>query len=137
METSFKMYAVRNREGKWLRTKGFNGVGESWVKDIEKAKIYPRIGPAKSQVTWWAKAYPEYGIPEIVEFHCQASVVIDQTERTTKAIAKSKLAELRNKQWNLEYQMKELSKKKGDYQAQMKKLTKELQKVEGELKNKG
>jgi hypothetical protein len=135
METSFLMYAVRNRDGKWLRSKGYNGYGECWVDDIKKAKIYPKIGTAKTQITYWAKNYPQYGAPDLVEFHCQEALVIDQTERTTKAINKIKLAELRHKQYNLEHQIKELAKQKGNYQAQMDKLTKEMKKVEGELKN--
>lgn len=59
-------YIVRNKEGKFLRSKGYGGSGECWVDDLEKAKVWSRPGPAKAQVTWWLTHYPSYGLPEIV-----------------------------------------------------------------------
>lgn len=41
-------YAVRNRDGKWLRSKGYGGFGKCWVDDISAAKIYGKPGPAKA-----------------------------------------------------------------------------------------
>ena len=59
-------YVVRNKEGKYLHSKGYNGSGECWVEGLEKAKVWSRPGPAKAQRTWWLEHYPCYGAPDVV-----------------------------------------------------------------------
>lgn len=59
-------YAVRNKKGKFFRSRGI-GYGDRWVDNLSDAKVYGKIGPAKGAVTYWAKSFPEYGVPDIVE----------------------------------------------------------------------
>ena len=87
---TLELYVVRNKEGKYLRSKGYGGYGPSWVDELQKAKIYPRIGPARSQVTFWTNNYPGFGTPEIVVLTVTASQVLNEEERVKKAITKAK-----------------------------------------------
>lgn len=70
------MYAVRNQEGKFFRAKGYGGYGNTWVDDLKKAKIYPRIGQARSRVTFFANTYPQYGIPDLVELRVTEMIAV-------------------------------------------------------------
>lgn len=83
-----KFYIVCNAEGKFYRSKGLHGYGRSWTEDVKKAKVYSRIGPARSVVTYWAGHYPEYGIPDLVEFGPGTINVITEDERVKKSIKK-------------------------------------------------
>jgi hypothetical protein len=96
-DTLVKMYAVRNREGKFYRAKGFGGSGASWVDTLAKARIYPRIGSARTQVTYFATNHPTYGIPTIVELHVTKMVTLQETERVKKAAEKRERAEAASK----------------------------------------
>ena len=84
MKHQIEFYAVRNKAGQWFRAKGFGGTGNSWVGDLDKAKIYKRIGVARGRVSFFAKHYPTYGIPEIVKFICTESEVINEEYRFQK-----------------------------------------------------
>jgi hypothetical protein len=79
-----ELYAVRSQDGKWFRRKGYGGYGETWAEDFEKARIYNRIGPARGVVTWFAKRYPEYGVPNLVRLVITKAVLVDETERVEK-----------------------------------------------------
>lgn len=78
---TLEVYAVQNREGKWFRRKGYGGSGESWVDRFSAARIYNKIGPARGVVTWFAEAYPEYGIPNLVRLKISEVELIDETDR--------------------------------------------------------
>ena len=93
METpEIELFVVRNQEGKWFRAKGFNGTGNSWVDDLKHAKIYGKIGQAKSRVTFFAKNYPKYGVPEIVRLKCVEAEIIPQEDRVAKIKEREKKA---------------------------------------------
>jgi hypothetical protein len=77
-------YAVRSKDGKWLRAKGYGGSGKSWVDEMSKAKIYANPGPAKAQITFWAKNYPEYGVPELVQSPNKKSRNIEESSEDLK-----------------------------------------------------
>lgn len=62
------LYIVRNKEGKYFRSKGYGGSGSSWVDDLKKARFYANFGAAQARVTWWYKHFPEFGKPDILEF---------------------------------------------------------------------
>jgi len=99
-EVVLKVYAIRNKDGQWYRSKGYSGYGSSWVNDLKKAKIYPKIGSARAQVTFWAKNYPSYGVPELIEFEATISQVINEEARIYKASVdkqKRKLSEEKEK----------------------------------------
>lgn len=67
---------------------GYQGYGETWVTDMKSAKIYAKPGPAKTQVTFFAKKFPELPVPELVELVVTDIRVIDQVARVKKAINK-------------------------------------------------
>lgn len=85
MNESLKLYLVRNNDGKYFRSKGYGGYGSSWVDSIEDAKFYTKESTAKGRVTWWAKNYPAYGVPEIVVLEAVIADVKKQEERVKKA----------------------------------------------------
>ncbi len=99
------LYAVRSKDGKWLRSKGQNGYGESWVDDFSKAKVWNRPGPAKGQVTFWGSNYPQYGVPDLVEIVSGTCNYLDQTERVMKSVRKKELDKASQKVLDIEYRI--------------------------------
>ena len=79
-----EFFAVRNREGQWFHRKGYSGQGETWVEEVLQARIYTKIGPARAQVTFFAKNWPSFGVPEIAVFKLSESYVINEEERFKK-----------------------------------------------------
>lgn len=82
---NLELYVVRNQEGHYFRAKGFGGYGKTWVDDIQKAKVYPKLAQARSRVTWFYNNYPEYGIPNIIKLTVSEAEVMDESERVLKA----------------------------------------------------
>lgn len=79
------LYTVRNEKGQYFRAKGYGGGGNTWVDDINKAKIYGRIGGARGTITWFANNYPKYPTPELVKLTVTGFEVLDETKRVEKA----------------------------------------------------
>lgn len=119
------LYVVRNREGQFFRAKGFGGGGQSWVKELEKAKFYAKLGQAKSRVTFFTKEYPNYGCPDILEFTLDVSAakVMDMTETTQKSIAKIAKRALEQEKRQNEYKLKCLQEQQEQIKQRIKKLT--------------
>ena len=91
METipvNITVYLVRSQDGKWFRAKGLYGTGDSWVEDVKMARVYTKIGSARSCVTWWSREFPSYGVPDIVELHSTSGVILNEKERVNKAVKK-------------------------------------------------
>ena len=84
-------YAVRNRDGKYFRAKGYGGYGNTWVDELAKARIYSKISPARAQVTFFANNYPNYGIPKLVELHVTKLVSLEETERVKQLQERKKM----------------------------------------------
>lgn len=80
-----EIYVVRNKEGKYFRAKGFSGSGASWVEGLGTARLYPRIGPARACVTYFATQYPKYGIPVIVVLTATETKILDESARVKKS----------------------------------------------------
>ena len=96
MTATLTLYAVRNREGKWFRAKGYGGYGDTWTPDIGKAKLYSKIAQARGRVTFFATSWPEHGTPDLVEFTATESRVMPEAERVKKvAASKAELAAAR------------------------------------------
>lgn len=88
-KVDLNFYAVRSQDGKWFRSKGQHSYRpSSWVDNITEAKIYSKPGPAKAQVTFWAKNYPEFGVPHLVRITTGECQYLDQGERVTKVLFK-------------------------------------------------
>lgn len=122
MEINLILYAVQNEKGQYFRTKGFNGGGNTWVDDINKAKIYPKIGGARGTITWFANNYPEYPTLKLLKLTVSNVEVLDETERVNKAKAKKVREEAEREKRNAEWQMEQAKKQLADAQAKINKL---------------
>lgn len=104
-DIKLELYAVVNQEGKFFRSIGYGGVGKSWVDTIDKAKLYSKIGQARSRVTWWFTNYPKYGRPKILKLSAIGTEFIDEEERLKKIKEKKEIAEIKREErvaaWNL------------------------------------
>ena len=111
-EIQLELYVVRNQEGKFFRSKGYGGYGDTWVDDIQKAKIYPKISQARSRVTWFYNNYPKYGIPSIIKLGVCEMEVLDETERVEKAhqrkLTEKDRSRIRQAKWELDRAEREL-----------------------------
>jgi len=88
-----ELYVVRNKEGKYLRSKGYGGYGKKWVDGIKTARIYTTIKPARAQVTFWSNTFPEYGVPDIVVLTMSETKVLNEEERVKNNKIKKELQE--------------------------------------------
>lgn len=102
---SLELYLIRNKEGKYLRAKGYNGYGECWVEDVKKAKVYLKKSTASSQITWWARKYPQYGIPDLIPLITTVGEPIDQTKRVNDSLRKKAINEAKRKLRIAEYKL--------------------------------
>jgi hypothetical protein len=102
---SIVRYAVRNKEGRWFRAKGYHGYGDSWTDDPSKARLYGSIGQARSRRTFFATRWPEFGAPDIMKIECEP-VVVDDAEQlakaTKKAATKKERLQVQLAAWTLE-----------------------------------
>jgi hypothetical protein len=105
MAEELALFAVQNNQGQWFRAKGFGGHGNTWVDDFQKAKVYPKIGQARSRITFFATNYPTYPAPKLVKLVISEVMVIDETDRVEKAkkkrVNREARQELRRKQYSL------------------------------------
>ena len=85
IEPLMTVYAVRNKDGEYFRAKGYGGSGDTWVDSLKKARIYPKPGPARAQVTFFANNWPEFGVPELVELRVTEVVVLNEDKRVKKS----------------------------------------------------
>lgn len=103
-----KLYFVRNKEGKFFRSIGYGGTGANWVEGLDKAKFYTKVGQAKSRCTYFAGHYPQFGVPEVLEFDLNTitPVVVSMEQHVTKAIKDKKVAAARQLVRGREYDLK-------------------------------
>lgn len=126
-------YLVRNQDGKFFRAKGRDGQGLTWVDKAQDAKVYTKIGQARSRVTYFAKAYPQYGIPDIIHVHVTQGETIHEEVRVKKAIKKDRLEELKRRQSNLQWQLDYGNKTLAEVATKRAKLEQELVEISKEL----
>jgi hypothetical protein len=67
-----------------LSRKGYGGYGETWVDDLGKARIYNKVGYARSQVSYFSTRWPQSGTPDLVVFTVTESHVLDEAARVEK-----------------------------------------------------
>lgn len=81
-----KLYVLRSKDGKYFKSKGYQGIGASWRDEIGDAKVYAKPGPARSQVTWWATHFPQFGVPDLLEITITEDniKVLNETSRVDK-----------------------------------------------------
>lgn len=109
-----KLYVVRNKEGKFFKNKGYGGYGSNWKDNLDQAKFYPKIGQAKSRCTFFAKAYPKFGVCEILEFDLNVgdANVINVEADVAKSIKKAEEKELERQRKNKEWEIERLQREK-------------------------
>lgn len=86
MSEDIEFYAVQNAAGQYYRAKGLGGTGDRWVSELKRARIYSRIGPARSQVTHFSRD-PKYPPPKLIRLIVSKLEVVDETERIKKSKA--------------------------------------------------
>lgn len=109
-------YAVRNEQGKYFRSKGYCGYGDTWVDSLNNAKIYSKIGQARGRVTYFANNYPKFKIPQIVELQVTNVVAIDETARVKKAQENKAKADAKYAKYIAEYTRRNAEKQIADAQ---------------------
>lgn len=103
-------YVIRNKDGQYFRAKGGfqgSGRGKSWVDDLANAKFYGKPGPAKSQITFWAKNYPQYGTPVLIELIAGSFREVRQEERVQNSIKKTKIRKKKQELAHLVWQQEQ------------------------------
>lgn len=113
MNELLSVYAIRNYDGKWFRANGQSGYGDTWVDDLVKAKLYPRISQARSRVTYFANANRELPVPQLVEFVVTEMRVMDEAARVDNARKQKDLREVQRQRadarWALENAQRDLA----------------------------
>jgi hypothetical protein len=84
MPDQLEIYVVRNSDGNYFRAKGYHGTGDTWVSDINKARIYTKLSTARSIVSFFANNYTGFKTPEIVKMTVSVTEVLDESERVKK-----------------------------------------------------
>lgn len=85
MKSLLTLYVIKSQDGDFFKSRGRH---ENWVNDLKKAKIYSKLGSARSEITYWANNYSEFGIPMLVELHITEIVEVDEQKRVTASIKK-------------------------------------------------
>ena len=80
-----EFYVVVNSTGQYFRAKGYGGAGDSFVDDAKKCRVYGKIGPARSVVTYFANAHPKYPTLQIIKLNIAGYEVLDEAARVQKA----------------------------------------------------
>jgi len=118
------LYVVRNCEGKFFRAVGYSGTGANWVDSLERAKFYPKLGQAKSRVTYFTKNWPAFGTPDILEFSLDVAQakVINMEEETKKSITRIEQRKLRQEQKIKEWKIESLQREQEQIKEKLKRL---------------
>lgn len=116
------LYAVRNSSGQFFRSKGYGGYGETWVSDINKAKIYTKIGQARSRVTWFANNFKEYPAPDLIKLTVGKIEVVDEGDRVKKAMDKKVREKASHEASQAKWQLERAEKEFKEAQARLNKL---------------
>ncbi len=119
---NLEFFAVRNEKGQWFRRKGYGGYGDSWVSDIKKARIYNKIGGARTTVTFFAGNYKDYKTPDIVKFAVSAVEVINEADRVQKALNKKEKEKVAQEIRKREHEIEMAKKAKKQAEEKLRKL---------------
>lgn len=117
---SFKFYAVRNKFGKWFR--GCGGYGETWVDELNQARIYNKLRSARIQISYFANNYTKYGLPDLVEFSIGEIKVIDETQRVADVKKKKEIAAEKKRLWHHQSEVEDAKKKFEEAKKKLKEL---------------
>jgi hypothetical protein len=116
------LYAIRNSQGQYFRAKGYGGGGNTWVDDINKAKIYGSTGGARGTITWFANNFPSYPTPDLIKLTVTGIEVMDEKGRVEKAKQKKGEAELKRAKQRYDNELKEAKRELAEAQERVKQL---------------
>jgi len=119
---SLKFYAVRNKEGKWFRAKGYGGYGETWVDELNRARVYNKPKSARGTITYFATQFPKYGVPDLVEFSVGEIRIMDEAKRVTDSQKKKEILSRKHKLWRHQFEVSEAKRKLEEAQKKLKDL---------------
>lgn len=125
-DIKLELYAVVNQEGKFFRAIGYGGYGKSWADTIDEAKIYTKLGQARSRVTFWYNNYPKYGRPKIIKLTATGTEIIDEVERLEKTREKKLTKEARHKVQQAKYKLEQAERQLAEAQKEISHLKNEL-----------
>jgi hypothetical protein len=123
-DIKLELYVVVNQEGQFFRAVGYGGYGKSWVDTIDKAKIYAKLGQARSRVTYWYNNHPKYGRPKILKLTATGIEILDEVERLEKTKEKKLTKEARYKAREAKYQLERAERQLKEAQEQIDRLKK-------------
>ena len=122
---SMEFFVLQNEKGQFFRRKGYGGSGDTWVDSLDTARVWAKIGGARSVSSYFYNAYPKYPPLKIVKLTVSAAEIIDDSARLEKArIKKIKAAEARKLQeskYRLEQAQKDLQRAQERYDKETKK----------------
>ena len=102
------LYIVRNQEGRYFHAVGYGGgPNRSWTEDIEKARIYVKLGQARSRVSYFATRWPDFGVPDVVELRAEVVGVVDDAARVAKVKERAVTKEARRRAADAKQRMKQ------------------------------
>ena len=129
MSKILSLYAVRSKDGKFFKNIGYGGSGggKSWVDSLDRAKIYAKIGQARSRVTWWSEHYPEYGKPDLIELVVEKINVINDSDVIRKNKKRKLQNAIRHTKKMIEYTEKQKFQERFPYKQELTDLEKELE----------
>jgi hypothetical protein len=94
---NLEMFVVINHKGQYCRNRDYNDT--SWTDDIKKAKIYTKIGPARSTITWYSSNIPDMPMPMLGVLPIRECRIVDESVRVESA-------KITKERRELEYQIK-------------------------------
>jgi hypothetical protein len=98
------MYAVR-RKNDGLFIANNKSRTTDWVADLKHARVYPKPGPARGWVTFYARTSPEFGVLELVELHVTEVNAVQEDVRVKKVIDRKAKKEAERKARSAQYQI--------------------------------
>lgn len=120
MKTTITWYLVRNHAGQFLYGEDGNS-RPRWGDNIEDARLYKSIGPAKSAVTKFMKHNPDLPPPQVLEWVLDIATanVIDVSQDSRKSIIRAHKEKLRQDELNREYERRRLLSQRDEISAKL------------------
>jgi len=119
---NLSVYAVRNKEGKFFKSKGSYDIYVNWVDDINKAKIFIKTGGARTLMTWFAEKHGIDNLPELLKLSVTGIEVMDEASRIEKTIKKKSESQAKHLKTFAEMRLKNAQRDFDKAQAELKKL---------------
>lgn len=111
------IYFVRRSDGTF-RAKGSYAY---WTDDMQEARAYSRIGPAKALVTRWQRENPDEPTLTLLAFtlNVEDALVVDLSEDTAKALSRIQRRKLERAQAHAKWEIEELTRKHAEIQQRL------------------